>query len=195
MVDVAFCTYVLVSSPDGPLPPVTSVPVAPKPGSAAARQRKAHVASPFPGYLLGWYGSTTLEQISEARRAAAKANRTLYRVDVTVDGGDYAPSKQRLDHLKRLGVVHLDLLPAETDEFVRAQLAIPDKVTISDYVWAHPSKLSALWKLRRFAHISAAIFSARANDQPVYYGAIHPKRIKEMRVLRYPQVARLKLDV
>lgn len=195
MVDVTFCTYVLTSSPDGPLPSITSVPVPSRPGSAAAKQRKAHVQSPFSGYLVGWYGSTTLEQISEARRAAAKANRTLYRVDIIVDGRDYAPSKQRIDNLKRLGVVHLDLLPMETEDFVRRSLAIPSHVEISDYVWAHPRALSKLWKIRAFAHISAVIFSARVNDQPVYYGAIHPKRIKEVRVLRYPHKTRVTLDV
>lgn len=194
MVDVTFCTYVLTSAPDGPLPAVTSVPVLPKPGSAAAK-RKAHVPSPFAGYLVGWYGGTTLEQISEARRAAAKANRTLYRVDVLVDGGRYAPSKQRIDNLKRLGVMHLDFLPAETETLVRTRLSIPADVELGDYLWAHPRELGALWKVRALTHLNAVIFSKSTDGKRVYYGAIHPKRIKEIRVPRYPHKARVTLEV
>lgn len=194
MVDVTFCTYVLTSLPGGPLPPVTSVPVSPKPGSAAAK-RKAQVRNPFSGYLVGWYGSTTLEQLSEARRAAAKANLALYRVDVIVDGRHYAPSKQQINNLNRLGVLHLDELPGETETFVRARLSIPADVEISDYLWAHPRELGGLWKLRGFTHINAVIFSRSGNGRRVYYGAVHPKRIKEIRVPRYPHKTRVTLDV
>lgn len=47
-----------------------------------------YVESPFSGYLLGWYASSILEQISRARRATASMNRWLYRVNVVVDGDD-----------------------------------------------------------------------------------------------------------
>lgn len=90
MAEITFCTYVETYSYDGPLlAAAKSVPVPPLPGSAAEKRKPAeYVESPFSGYLLGWYASSILEQISRARRATASMNRWLYRVNVVVDGDD-----------------------------------------------------------------------------------------------------------
>jgi hypothetical protein len=189
MPDITFCTYVTIDAPDAPLPPIGSVPVPRKPGSRGTSREPALVPSYFRGYLIGWYGSTTLQQISDARRSALAGGRTLFRIDIVVDGVDYAPSRQHVQQLDRLGVMHLDELPKETEKFVLERLEVggprlSGRYIISDLIWRHPAKLGNLWKIPELARrLTAVIFSAGVGgDARVYYAAVHPKRVKEIRL-------------
>lgn len=202
MADITFFAYTATEQPDGPLPALRSVPVPPKAGSAAAKKGVKLVASPFHGYLLGWYGNTTLQQISEARRTAVAEHRTLYRVDVLVDGIDYAPTKQVQSNFRKLGVVHLDQLPLATKELFLKRLEIPRPRSqkpagdaISTFLWTHPDRLAQIWKIPGLAQLNAVIFSRFSDGRRVNYGAIHPQRIKQTRVVNYPREVDLPLEV
>ncbi len=146
MADVTFCTYVVTTDAAGESSlPVCSVPPPSKPIARTAPDPK-RVPSFFRGFLVGWYGNTTLQQISEARRAALRQRRTLYRIDVVIDGGAYAPSRQYKTDLSSLGVIHVDLLPKETEAVFCEHLGIrtPKKATgyeVSDFLWKHPRTL------------------------------------------------------
>jgi hypothetical protein len=200
MVDITFFATTTTEQPDGPLPALRSVPVPPRSGTAAARKGIKLVPSPFHGYFLGWYGNAALQQLSEARRAAAAERRALYRVDVIVDGMDYAPSQQMKSRFKQLGVVHVDLLPLAVRELFCERLEIPRTQTresdaISAFLWKHPERLAQIWKIPGLAHLAAVIFSRFDDDRRVTYGAIHPRRIKEKRVVNYSRDIDLPLDV
>ena len=189
MPDITVCTYVTTDVPDAPLPPIGSVPVPPKPGSKGISRESALVPSYFRGYLIGWYGSTTLQQISDARRSALAGGKTLFRIDIVVDGADYAPSRQHLGQLDRLGVVHLDELPKETERYVLERLEAGEsrpsgRYTISELIWRQPAKLDKLWKIPELGRrLTAVIFSAGVGgDARVNYAAVHPRRIKEIRL-------------
>lgn len=187
MPDITSCTYVTTDVPDGPLPPIRSVPVPPKPGSKAAVKGAKLVPSYFRDHLICWYGRTTLQQISEARRTALSEGRTLYRIDLLVDAGHYAPSRQRLDNLGGVGVIHVDELPKETEKFVLERLGPrgprpSGHYIISDLIWRQPTRLGDLWKIPELVRLNAVIFSASAGgDARVYYAALHPRRIKQIR--------------
>jgi hypothetical protein len=202
MVDITFFAFTTTEQPDGPLPALRSVPVPPRSGTAAARKGTKLATSPFHGYFLGWYGNTALQQLSEARRAAAAERRALYRVDVIVDGIDYAPSQQVKSHFKQLGVVHVDLLPLAVRELFCERLEIPPSRTrtresdvISAFLWKHPDRLARIWKIPGLAHLNAVIFSRFDDDRRVTYGAIHPRRIKAKRVVNYSPDIDLPLEV
>ncbi len=202
MPDITCCTYVTTDEPDGPLPPIRSVPVPPKPGSKRTGKGTKLVSSYFRDYLIGWYGSTTLQQISDARRIALSESRTLYRIDLLVDGGQYAPSRQHLDQLGGLGVIHVDELPKETERFVLEHLgtrgARPSgRYITSDLIWRQPTRLGDLWKIPELARLNAVIFSASAGgDARVYYAALHPRRIKQIRPPpNCPSGSKLKIEV
>jgi hypothetical protein len=195
MPDITCCTYVTTEAPDGPLPPVRSVPV---PGKSSRP-----VQNYFRDFLIGWYGSTTLQQMSEARRAALAKNRTLYRIDVVVDGANYAPTKQRRGQLGGLGVLHVDQLPKDTEDFIADQLDIrrsrqSSSYIISEFIWKNPARLGDLWKIPGLARLNGIIFSAGSGqgDARVYYVAVHPRRIKQIRPpSNYPHSVDLQLDV
>jgi hypothetical protein len=202
MPDITCCTYVTTNAPDDPLPPVGSVPVPPRPGAKSTGKGKKLVPSYFRNYLIGWYGNTTLQQISDARRIALSERKTLYRIDVLVDGGNYAPSRQHLDQLGGLGVMHVDELPKETERFVLEHLgarrARPSgRYITSDRIWQHPAHLDELWQIPELAKLNAVIFSASAGgDARVYYAAVHPRRIKQIRPpSNCPSGTKLKIDV
>jgi hypothetical protein len=203
MPDITCATYVTTDAPDGPLPAVGSVPVPAQPRSGKAGKGSRLVPSYFPDFLIGWYGSTTLQQISEARRTAISKNQTLYRIDVVVDGADYAPTKQLKGQLGRLGVLHADQLPKETEDFLIEQLSIrrtreSGSHVLSDFIWKHPARLGDFWKIPGLSRLNGVIFSAASGegDARVYYAAIHPRRIKQIRPPpNYPHSVELKLDV
>jgi hypothetical protein len=202
MPDITCCTYVTTDSPDEPLPPIRSVPVPPKPGTKGTRKGRKLVPSYFPDYLIGWYGNTTLQQISDARRIALAENRTLHRIDVLVDGGNYAPSRQHLNQLAGLGVMHVDELPKETERFVLEHLAArgprpSGRYITSDLIWQTPIHLDKLWRIPELARLNAVIFSASAGgDARVYYAALHPRRIKQIRLPpSCPSGTKLKIEV
>src|SRR5581483_7716431 len=152
MPDITCATYVTTDTPDGPLPGIRSVPV---PGQAGSGKSSRLVPSYYNGFLIGWYGSTTAQQISEARRAAVGKSQTLYRIDVVVEGGGYAPTKQLKGQLGSLGVLHVDRLPKETEDFLVEQLGIrPTRefggYVLSDFIWKHPARLGDFWKIPAF---------------------------------------------
>lgn len=202
MVNITFFSFTTTEQPDGPLPTLRSVPVPPRSGTAAARHGVKLVTSPFHGYLLGWYGNTALQQLSEARRAAAAERRALYRVDVIVDGMGYTPTQQVRSRFKQLGVVHVDLLPlpvrelfCERLEIPRPRVRTPGTDMISAFLWRHPDRLAQIWKIPGLAHLNAVIFSRFDEGRRVTYGAIHPRRIKETRVVNYPRDIDLSVEV
>jgi hypothetical protein len=203
MPDITFSTYLTTNVPGAPLPLIRSVPVPPKPGAKRKSKGGAQlVPSYFRNYLIGWYGSTTLQQISNARRVALVENRTLYRIEIVVDGANYAPSRQHLNELDGLGVMHLDELPKETEKFVLEHLSVRGTQTsgrhiVSDLIWQRPARLGQLLGLPQLGGLNAVIFSAAVSgDARVYYAAAHPTRVKEIRPpANFPDGIELKIDV
>lgn len=200
MPDITCATYVTTDTPDGPLPAVGSVPV---PARSRSGKSSRQVPSYFSDFLIGWYGSTTVPQLSKARHAAVSKKQTLYRIDVVVDGIDYAPSRQLKSQLGKLGVLHVDQLPKETEDFLIEQLGIhrtgeSGTHTLSDFIWKHPTRLSEFWKIPGLSRLNGVIFSAATGEGAarVYYAAIHPRRIKEIRPPpNYPRTVELKIGV
>ena len=202
MPDITCCTYVTTDAPGDPLPPIGSVPVPMKPGTKSTGKVRKLVPSYFRNYLIGWYGNTTLQQLSDARRIALSESRTLHRIDVLVDGGNYAPSRQHLDQLGGLGVMHVDELPKETERFVLEHFGAPGarpsgRYIVSDLIWQQPTHLNELWRIPELAQLNAVIFSASAGgDARVYYAALHPRRIKLIRPPpNCPSGTKLKIQV
>ena len=200
MPDITCATYVTTDAPDAPLPAVRSVPV---PAQLRSAKNSRLVPSYFSGFLLGWYGSTTVQRISEARRAAVAKNQTLYRIDFVVEGGSYAPTKQLKGQLGSMGVLHVDRLPKDTEDFLLEELNIrrhreSGSHIVSDFICKHPARLGDFWKIPGLSRLNGVIFSAASGegDARVYYAAIHPRRIKQIRPPpNYPRPVELKVEV
>jgi hypothetical protein len=126
--------------------------------------------------LISIFGSKSiLEVLSKARRDAAKNNFKLYRVDLTIDGGNIPKGKTTLAALSDVFFLNLEKIQADLASTIMEIIVNPndklDKETPNYVIGKYPKRLNRLWKHPQFKHIVAFSWGA-----PISKGK--PKHIK-----------------
>lgn len=182
---ITFTAFVQ-EKPKGGLEPLHSVPM---PSGKKAPE----------GRFLAWYGNRTAWELLHATlEEASKRKYFGYRVNLVLDGGDFSPTKQRMNHVRNLKVLHLDRLPLETREELARLVGGSGRHSkdIAEMVKARPSLVNELWALPKLKHLSAIIFPVPDDEKQIWsIGAIRPNRIESVKIDNYEGSDQLVIEI
>lgn len=118
-----------------------------------------------PQKLISAYGTkTTTEILSVARVQAIKDNLSLYRVDLTIDGGELPSGRINLDALPNIKFLNLERIQADIASAIMGillqnniseDLSTPMKILGDD-----PMRFNLLWEHPTFEHITTFSWNA-----------------------------------